>query len=438
MQITVVGAGHAGLVTAAGFARFGHDVICVEIDAARVATLRAGNAPFFEPDLDALIAEGTHSGRLVFVHASDAAHAYAIADLVFVIVDTPRRGDGSVELSQVEAAMAAAASHLGDGVVLVVKSTVPVGTTREVGERLAERRPDLRFAMAANPEFLRQGTAVADFLHPDRIIVGVDEPAAGETVKRAHQPLVDREIPVLVTAIESAELIKYGSNAFLATKLSFINEIADLCEASGAAVDEVAAGLGLDRRIGPAFLKPGPGFGGACLPKDTHALLHTSRSYGTGSRIVGAALRVNEERVHRMVDKILGAAGEAQAGRRVAVLGITFKADTDDIRESPAVEIVAALDAAGATVTVYDPKGMAAARRVLPAAVQFAPDAYTAVAGAEVTVIATEWPEFRDLDLIRVRDGMAVPVIVDLRNLLAADAAAAAGIRYLPIGRRVD
>jgi UDPglucose 6-dehydrogenase len=438
MQITVVGAGHAGLVSAAGLARFGHQVTCVDIDVGRVATLEAGGAPFFEPGLDALLAEGVAAKHLRFVHSSRAADAYTEAEMLFVVVDTPRRRDGAVELAQVEAVVAEAATHLRDGVVVVLKSTVPVGTTREMGERLGALRPGLRFAMASNPEFLRQGTAVVDFLAPDRIVIGVDDAATGEAVKRAHQPLVDDGIAVLVTAIESAELIKYGSNAFLATKLSFINEIADLCEASGAVVEEVAAGLGLDLRIGPAFLKPGPGFGGACLPKDTHALLHTSKAFGTGSRIVAAALSVNEERVHRMVDKVFGVTPGSRRGRRVAMLGITFKADTDDIRESPAVEIAAALVAAGAKVTVFDPRGMTAARGVLPAEVEFAADAYSAVTGAQVAVIATEWREFRDVDLVRVRDLMATPVLIDLRNLLPAGAAAAAGLRYVPIGRRAD
>lgn len=438
MRITVVGAGHAGLVSAAGLARCGHDVACVDIDPRRIAILESGDAPFFEPNLHALLAEGVAAGRLRFVHTSFAGEAYAGADLVFVVVDTPRRPDGDVELAQVDDAIAAAAPHLRDGVVVVLKSTVPVGTTREMGERLAALRPDLRFSMAANPEFLRQGTAVADFLAPDRIVIGVDDPAAGAAVQQAHQPLIDAGAAVVVTAIESAELIKYGANAFLATKLSFINEIADLCEASGAVIEEVAAGLGLDVRIGPAFLRPGPGFGGACLPKDTHALRHTSKAFGTGSRIVGAALSVNEERVHRMVDKILGTDPGSPRGRRVAVLGITFKADTDDIRESPAVAIASALVAAGARVTVFDPRGMPAAREVLPAGVEFAADAYEAVRGAAVAVIATEWPEFRDLDLARVRDLMATPVLVDLRNLLPAGAAAAAGLRYVPIGRRSD
>jgi UDPglucose 6-dehydrogenase len=363
---------------------------------------------------------------------------------IFLTVPTPNNGN-HYELSAVRAA-ADAVGHALRGAqafhTVVVRSTVPPGTCEAIVEPLIERasgkRAGVDFAMASNPEFLRQGTAVADFLAPDRIVIGVDDPAAGEKVQLAHQPLVDQGIAVLVTAIESAELIKYGSNAFLATKLSFINEIADLCEASGAVVEEVAAGLGLDPRIGPAFLKPGPGFGGACLPKDTHALLRTSQAFGTGSRIVGAALSANEERVHRMVDKILGVTAGARQGRRVAVLGITFKADTDDIRESPAVEIASALVAAGAHVTVFDPRGMTPARDVLPAAVRYAADAYEAVTGAEVVVIATEWPEFRDLDLGRLRELMMTPVLVDLRNLLPDGAAAAAGLRYVPIGRRSD
>ena len=435
MHITVVGAGHAGLVTAAGLARFGHEVRVLEIDRERVTGLQAGRAPFFEPDLDRILAEGIESGGLQFFDTSRTADAYAGAEVVLLVVDTPRRDDGSVALDQIDAAVAEGVPHLVDGVVVVIKSTVPVGTTREIGLRIAALRPELDFAVASNPEFLSQGSAVADFLAPDRIVIGADEPRAGDALARAHQPLVDRGVPVLITAIESAELIKYGSNALLATKLSFINEMADLCEVSGAVVEEVAAGIGLDDRIGPAFLRPGPGFGGACLPKDTHALLHTSQSYGTHSRIVAAALRVNEERVHRMVDKILAVPPGTRQGRKVAMLGITFKAGTDDIRESPAMEITTALVAAGAVVTVYDPRGMEAARRVLPDAVTFARDAYHAVEGSEVAVISTEWPEFRELDLSRMKRAMSASVIVDLRNLLPAGAAAAAGFDYHPIGR---
>ncbi len=436
MQITVVGAGHAGLVTAAGLARFGHNVTVLDIDVARVEALRQGKVPFFEPDLDRLVAEGIASGLLQFLDNDSAGAAYQGAEVVFFVVDTPRRGDGSVVLEQIDAAVGTAAPHLGDGVVVVLKSTVPVGTTREVSRRLAALRPGLKFMVASNPEFLSQGSAVADFLAPGRIIIGADDPAAADALRGAHQPLVDRGVPVLVTAIESAELIKYGSNALLATKLSFINELADLCEVSGAVIEEVAAGLGMDRRIGPAFLRPGPGFGGACLPKDTHALLHTSHAYGTDSRIVAAALRVNEERVHRMVDKILDVPPGTRVGRRVALLGITFKADTDDIRESPAVEIAVALVAAGAVVTVYDPQGMDAARLVLPESVQYADNPYRALEGAEVAVITTEWPEFRSIDLPRAKQAMAAPVLVDLRNLLSPGVAAAAGFEYHPIGRR--
>lgn len=436
MRITVIGAGYAGLVTAAGFAELGNDVACVERDPDRVATLRAGRSPMYEPGLDGLLAAGSGSGRLRFLLPSEAGPAHAAAEAVFIVVGTPRLDDGGVDLSQVWDVVGAMAPDLSPGVTVVVKSTVPVGTTREVGDRLASLRPELRFHMASNPEFLRQGAAVADFLGPDRIVVGVDDDAAAEAMRHAYGPQVDAGVPFMVTAIESAELIKYAANAFLATKLSFINEMADLCEASGAVIDEVAAGLGMDRRIGPAFLKAGPGFGGACLPKDTHALRHTSDSFGTGSRIVGAALSVNEERVHRMLGKVEAAIGAPIAGKKIGVLGITFKAETDDVRESPAVEIVREMVAAGASVRVFDPQGMDRGRSVLPEEVEYAFDAYDAVGGADAAVIATEWQEFAALDLERLAAVLERPVLVDFRNLVDPARAAAAGLSYAAIGRR--
>ena len=437
MNITVVGAGYAGLVTAACLAEMGHDVACVDIDESKIALLASGVAPLYEPGLDEVMAGAVAAGRLRFATPADAPAEYQRCAVVFVVVGTPRLEDGDVDLHHVEEAVDAAAPHLRDGVVVVVKSTVPVGTTRDVAERLRRLRPDLEFFAAANPEFLRQGGAVHDFKHPDRLVIGVFEPEA-ETALRQVFGSIATVVPTVVTTPESAELVKYAANAFLATKLSFVNEIADLCEVAGAEFEAVARGVGLDKRIGPTFLRAGPGFGGACLPKDTRALLHTTRSFGNASRIVGAALAVNDERIHRMVGKITEAVGMPLDDLVVAVLGITFKAGTDDIRESPAVEIVAELAEAGARVRVFDPFGMPRAKAVLPPNVEFSVTAYDAVTEADVMVVATEWPEFGRLDLGEVGRRMNRRVLVDLRNMFDPAAAKAAGFIYASIGRKTD
>jgi UDPglucose 6-dehydrogenase len=432
VRLSVAGAGYAGLVTAACLADFGHDVTCVDIDKARIEALQAGSAPFFEPGLDEIIRRTVEAGRLRFAvdHSS-----LTDVELAFIVVGTPRHDDGNVDLSQVFAAAEQLAPTLADGGTVAVKSTVPVGTTAQVAVLLNELNPAQSRAVVANPEFLRQGDAVQDFLKPERVVVGSNSPDGEHAMRRVYRPLVDDAVPFVFTTVESAELIKYASNAFLSTKLSFINEIADLCEASGAVVEDVAEGIGLDSRIGPHFLRAGPGFGGACLPKDTQALLHTSRQFGTGSRIVGAALDVNSERIRRMVGKIEAALEGPLAGRRVAVLGITFKADTDDIRESPAVEIVRELIDGGAAVRLFDPQGMERAKSVVPPEVEFATDAYDAMAGADCLVIATEWREFAALDLAKVAQGLASPVVVDLRNLYDPADVEAAGLRYTSVGR---
>jgi UDPglucose 6-dehydrogenase len=434
VRITVSGAGYAGLVTAACLADFGHDVVSVDIDPSKIGMLQAGTVPMFEPGLDEILDRTVAAGRLRFT--TDYAAVPSETEVAFIVVGTPRYEDGSVDLTHVFAAVEQLAPRLSQGSTVVVKSTVPVGTTAQVAQRLAELRPGLGVFVAANPEFLRQGAAVQDFLTPERVVVGVDSPEAADAMRLVYQPLLHADVPFLFTTIETAELVKYASNAFLSTKLSFINEIADLCEASGAIVEDVARGIGLDSRIGSGFLRAGPGFGGACLPKDTQALLHTSRQFGTGSRIVGAALDVNEERIHRMVGKIEAAVGAPLAGRRVAMLGITFKADTDDIRESPAVEIVRELVEAGALVRLFDPQGLERAKSVVPPQVEFAADAYDAMTGADCVVIATEWKQFGTLDFDQLKDRVANPVVVDLRNMYDPATLAAAGIRYSSIGRR--
>jgi len=433
MRITVVGAGYVGLVTAACLADLGHDVWCIDVDPGKIASLQTGTLPIFEPGLGEIVEQNTIAGRLHF----STSHAEAVPDseVVFVAVGTPAGDDGSVDLTQVRSAIEQIAPHLAGGAIVVMKSTVPVGTTRETAVWLEELRPGLAVTVGANPEFLRQGSAVEDFLEPDRLVIGAAAPEADEALREVYAPLIEAGIPTIFTDLETAELIKYASNSLLAIKLSFINEIADLCEASGASVDAVALGIGLDHRIGPAYLRAGPGFGGSCLPKDIQGLLHTTSRYGTRSHIVAAAVEVNDGRSARMVDKIADALERPIAGSRIALLGVTFKAGTDDVRYSPALDVIAGLVEAGATVRLFDPQGMERAKTVLPPGVEYASDSYDALADADCLVIATEWDEFGALDLERVRDKLRHPLLVDLRNLYQPDQVAASGIRYLSIGR---
>ena len=434
MNITMIGTGYVGLTTGACLAELGHDVTCVDVDPDKIERLRAGDIPIFEPGLEELVARNSGAGRLRFT--TEYVDAVPGSDAVFLAVGTPSSATGKADLSQVMAAADALAKLLVDGATVVVKSTVPVGTTGEVAQRIVEARPDLQFEIASNPEFLRQGAAVDDFMHPDRIVVGTGTEAAEHTLRRIYQPLLSAGAPGLFTNVETAELIKYASNAFLATKLSFINEIADLCELAGARVEDVAEGMGLDVRIGPRFLNPGPGYGGSCLPKDTQALLHTSQVYGAPSRIVAAAVDVNASRRRRMADKIAAAVGGSLAGRTVAVLGLAFKANTDDLRESPAVEIVRSLVGLGAKVRAYDPEAMDNASRLL-AGIDYAGDPYGAMTGADVLVILTEWPEFATLEPQRVRELLTLPVVVDTRNLYDPRDMTSAGLEYHSVGRPV-
>jgi len=433
MRITMIGTGYVGLVTGACFADLGHTVTCLDIDASKIAALNAGRVPIFEPGLEGMIRRNVEKGQLRF--ETSYASSIAGANAVFVAVGTPSADTGKADLSQVHTTIEMMAPHLTGNTTVIMKSTVPVGTNAEIVERLAGLRPDLTITVGSNPEFLRQGNAVEDFMHPDRIVIGASDERSRRVLQQIYNPLIHAGVPVVSTNLETAELIKYASNSFLAMKLSFINEMADLCEQTGATIEDVAEGMGLDSRISDRFLAAGPGFGGSCFPKDTQALLHTSQIHGAPSRLVAAAVDVNRNRVRTMADKIASAVGSGLPGKRIAVLGLTFKANTDDLRESPAIYIIQDLVGRGAHVVAYDPEGMENARLALPG-IEYAPDACTAVDGADALVIATEWPEFSTLDLASVRDRLTSPVVVDLRNLYEPAHAAEVGLRYHSIGRR--
>ncbi len=437
MRIVIVGSGYVGLVSGACFSEFGVDVICVDSDSDKIEKLKAGEIPIFEPGLDDLTARNVAAGRLSF--STELAPAVDGADAVFIAVGTPsRRGDGHADLSYVYAAAEEIAAALTGRTVVVTKSTVPVGTGAEVEQVIAKRRPDLRvgrdFDVASNPEFLREGSAIEDFMHPDRVVVGAEGEHARDVLSALYRPLYLRETPIVHTTRETAELIKYAANAFLATKITFINEMADLCEKVGADVEEVAKGIGLDGRIGAKFLHPGPGYGGSCFPKDTLALVRTARERGAPSRIVETVVEVNDARKQAMADKVVAACGGSVEGAIIAVLGLAFKPNTDDMRDSPSLTIVPALQAAGATIRAYDPEAMEAAAPLLPG-VEFGDSAYDIVEAADALVVVTEWNQFRALDLARLKAGMRAPVIVDLRNIYKPADMAAAGFRYSSVGR---
>ncbi len=437
MRVAMIGAGYVGLVSGACFSEFGVEVVCVESDAARLDSLKDGRVPIYEPGLDALVRSNVAAGRLRFT--DDLAGAVDGADAVFIAVGTPsRRGDGHADLSYVRAAARDIARALTGRTVVVTKSTVPVGTGAEIEAIIVETRPDLRpgvdFDVASNPEFLREGSALDDFMRPDRIVVGAVTDYARDVMRALYRPLFLRETPVVFTSRETAELTKYAANAFLATKITFINEIADLCEATGADVQDVARGIGLDGRIGPKFLHAGPGFGGSCFPKDTLALLQTAKALGVPARIVEAVVAVNEARKRAMAGKVIAACGGSVDGKTIAVLGLTFKPNTDDMRDAPSLVIVPALQAAGATVRVFDPVGMDEARKLLDD-VTWGASAYEIMDGADALVIITEWNEFRALDLGRVKAALRAPVMIDLRNIYSPDEMRAAGIAYTGVGR---
>ena len=433
MRVAMIGAGYVGLVSAACFSEFGHAVTCADAAPERVAALRAGRVPIYEPGLEALVAANTAAGRLSF--SEDVADAVAAADVVMLAVGTPsRHGDGHADLSFVFEAARQVADALDGYTVVATKSTVPVGTGREIARIVRERRPDAAFDVVSNPEFLREGSAIGDFMRPDRVVVGVDSERAREVMRALYRPLFLIETPVLFTTLETAELVKYAANCFLATKITFINEIADLCERLGADVQDVAKGIGLDGRIGRYFLHAGPGFGGSCFPKDTAAFVRIAEEAGAASEIVEAVLRRNTARKAAMVDKIVQACGGSVAGTTITVLGVTFKPNTDDVRESPSLVILPGLIEQGAKVRAFDPAGMEEARALLDGVV-WCDDSYDAMTDADVLVILTEWNEFRALDLERAKGLLRTPLMVDLRNVYEPSEVAGAGIRYVSIGR---
>lgn len=433
MKICMIGAGYVGLVSAACFSDFGWTVNCVDNDPSRLAALKAGQSPIYEPGLEALMERNVKAGRLVFT--DDLKTAVADADVVFLAVGTPmRRGDGYADLSYVFSAVEEAAQYLNGFTVITTKSTVPVGTSREIERRLKAKRPDADVAICSNPEFLREGSAIQDFTHPDRVLVGTDDPRARDVMERLYKPLALRGSPVMFVERESAELAKYAANAFLALKISFINEIADVCEAVGADVQEVASAIGKDRRIGDKFLHPGPGYGGSCFPKDVSALVRTAREARAPVSIIEQVERVNHERKLAMAVRIEAAAGGSVRGKIIAILGVTFKPNTDDMRDAPSLLIVPMLQERGATVRACDPQGRRQAEPMLPG-VTWCESADEAADGADALVIVTEWNEYRALDLEAIKSRMAGSTIVDLRNVLDPEAVRELGITYTGIGR---
>ena len=433
MKITMIGSGYVGLVSGACFADFGHDVVCVDKDAAKIDALCAGRIPIFEPGLDQLVAKNVAAGRLSFT--TDLAPAVANAEAVFIAVGTPsRRGDGHADLAYVYAAAEEIAAAIDGFTVVIDKSTVPVGTGDEVERIIRETNPDADFAVISNPEFLREGAAIDDFKRPDRVVIGGDDPRALEVMRQIYRPLAIGRSAVIEMSRRGAELTKYAGNAFLATKITFINEIADLCEQVGADVYEVARGIGLDNRIGSKFLHPGPGYGGSCFPKDTLALLKTASDFGAPQRIVETVVAVNDARKHAMGQKVIAAMDGSVAGKAIAVLGLTFKQNTDDMRESPSIAIIETLQKAGATIRAYDPEGMEQAKLVLKD-ITYCANAYETADGADALVIITEWDAFRALDLQRIRGLLKSPVLVDLRNIYPRKFVEDAGFRYIAVGR---
>ncbi len=438
MRIAMIGTGYVGLVSGACFSEFGVSVTCVDKDAGKIERLKRGEVPIYEPGLDQLVANNAAAGRLSFT--TELKTAVADADAVFIAVGTPsRRGDGHADLSYVFAAAAEIAEALAQSAgsertVVVTKSTVPVGTGRRVERILRNVLPASRFDVASNPEFLREGSAIQDFMRPDRVVIGTDSEHARTVLGALYRPLYLIETPVVFTTLETAELIKYAANAFLATKITFINEMADLCEAVGADVQDVARGIGLDGRIGRKFLHAGPGFGGSCFPKDCQALVRTAEIAKSPLAIVDTVLRVNDARKRRMADRIIAACGGELSGKTLAVLGLTFKPNTDDMRDSPSLSILPVLREAGATVRVFDPEGMDEAKKLMPD-LEYCADAYATMADADALVLVTEWNEFRALDLERIKSLLREPLVIDLRNIYKPDEMRAAGFAYHSIGR---
>jgi UDPglucose 6-dehydrogenase len=433
MRVAMIGTGYVGLVSGACFADFGHHVTCVDKDASKIEALKRGVMPIYEPGLDSLVASNVKAGRLTFT--TDLKDPVANAQAIFIAVGTPsRRGDGHADLSYVYDAAREIAAALKDYVVVVTKSTVPVGTGDEVERIIREARPDANVAVVSNPEFLREGAAIRDFKLPDRIVVGTDDERAKQVMNELYRPLYLNSSPIITTDRRSAELIKYAANAFLATKITFINEIADLCEKVGADVQHVARGIGLDNRIGSKFLHAGPGYGGSCFPKDTLALIKTGQDHAAPLRIVETVAAVNDARKRAMARKVTNALGTSLRGKTIAVLGLTFKPNTDDMRDAPSIPLITALQDMGANVRAYDPIGMEQAKMVL-ANVTYSDDPYVCAEGADALVLVTEWEQFRALDLERLKQSMKAPVLIDLRNVYRTDEMKQLGFIYESVGR---
>jgi len=436
MRITIIGAGYVGLVSGACFADFGHQVTCVDKDASKISALQRGKIPIFEPDLDRLVQNNVKNGRLDF--ETDLARPVREADAVFIAVGTPsRRGDGHADLSYVYAASREIAAAVDGFTVVITKSTVPVGTGDEVERIIRETNPSANVAVASNPEFLREGAAIRDFKFPDRIVVGTHDERARKVISEIYRPLYLNKAPLIFTSRRTAELTKYAANAFLATKITFINEIADLAEKVGADVQEIARGIGLDNRIGSKFLHAGPGFGGSCFPKDTRALIKTAQDHDAPMRIVEAVLAVNENRKRAMARKVASVFGGTLRGKTVSILGLTFKPNTDDMRESPSIPLITALQDLGAKIRAYDPEGMEQSKTEL-SEICYCDGPYSCADGADALVIVTEWEQFRALDLDRLKSAMACPVIIDLRNIYQAQDVIAHGFRYESVGRNTQ
>jgi len=433
MRVAMIGTGYVGLVSGTCFSEFGVNVICVDKDAGKIDRLRQGIIPIFEPGLEELVKNNVEGGRLTFT--TNLKEAVAGVDAVFIAVGTPtRKDDGHADLTYVHNGAKEIALAMDHYTVVVTKSTVPVGTGREVENIIRKARPEAEFDVVSNPEFLREGSAINDFMRPDRVVIGTESDRAREVMRKLYRALYLIETPILYTNLETSELIKYAANAFLATKITFINEVADLCEKVGADVHDVAKGIGLDGRIGKKFLHPGPGYGGSCFPKDTLALTKTAQDYNSPIRIVETVVEVNDQRKVRIAMKVIAACGGTVRGKTIAILGLTFKPNTDDMRESPSLEIIPSLQTAGATVRVYDPEGMHEAEKLLTGAV-FCKDAYDAMTGADAVAILTEWNQFRNLDLKRMKTLLKSPVMVDMRNIYVPADMAAAGFNYSCIGR---
>ncbi len=433
MRIAVIGTGYVGLVSGACFSEFGVSTMCVDKDAGKIERLKRGEIPIYEPGLDDLVAKNVKAGRLAFT--TEIEHAVPEADAVFIAVGTPsRRGDGHADLSYVYAAAEEIALNLKGYTVVVTKSTVPVGTGREVARIIRRTRPDAEFDVCSNTEFLREGSAIEDFLRPDRVVIGTESDRARAVMRKLYRPLYLIETPIVMTSLETSELIKYAANTFLAAKITFINEVADLCEKVGADVHDVAKGIGLDGRIGKKFLHPGPGYGGSCFPKDTLALVKTAQDYGSPLRIIETVVDINDKRKKAMADRVVEACGGDVKGKTVAVLGVTFKPNTDDMRDAPSLDIIPALQAAGARIRAYDPAGRHEAEKMLPG-VEWCENSYDTLADADCVTILTEWNEFRALDLKRVIDLMKSPIMVDLRNVYNPEDMELAGFAYTCVGR---